>query len=1159
MALELMFRRRACSSIAVEPVDREDIEAVLRMASGPEGEEHAEARAVVGLPDSTLNVQVKRRAAHWTSGDFTSLMTAGFAVPGSPARNLRTPPLVALTDPSTRYLLVTSSQATGQHLPSLHVPEFTAVPTEPQLPVALEEVARNLGLDPAQLAPRIAIMDMCSEELVTRRSKELLMTFGHVPSTRVDACLDLLEQQVWSRLLGEHPGQWRREELEEVICSQEIGGRLRKPPELVGFVPPVSLQTARERLRDLHAVFLLGPPGSGKSLTAIALTDELRLEGAPFELVPDPSWSQVDERMRLPGRHLFVFEDPWGRYQRREGREGWASDLLERLKRAGPDKKFILTSAWGLYPGPVTEKEQEKLARFQVTLTNKDYSSEARAEIARRRLGAAGTWQVGWLDEHIPELVRRTSNPLVLAEFVDQLAGLETREDADFEHLLAEAQHEKISERLASEVREQGQAAALGAFVIWALLTAKGTVTEEAVGHLGRALATALGGQEVQAVRVLRWLRDRRSLRERTTGYSAHPLFQKGLELAWKSDNFADVLERARTGLVEELIQEEDFEWAVTMLEAFRPSVLSLRPARQKALDTWLRSSVLEASAPESFSRSLYRLRAFSRASDAVKKVTDALLNVRRRRGAMGIVRWVAPNWAGTPEQARIAEDAAARQLAGRYVEWVLPFIESPLSDYERLPEFLCHFGWNLAPEYLRALDSVLDNVPAGATGAVHELVMGALLEGASFEDVLMRCVHAYQAHELRWSERVPEADWGEHVMDTMAREHLSEAGSEEFWWLQNGLTAAVSWRRRQPEGWQWVLTHSERASLIRAWARSLSDQRQDVAPDELEALVELAEAHGQDDAVWNQLSLDFVLPAPLVETWLLRLETIPARRLEHFLRTASQSCEPGRFQALFSAALRQASVLRRIELVFAMSPRRRDRSGHEALKPLRRLVREGTPGVVPIEAALQALEANDEEGLLRAVQAFDEEAVALLRAAASSQQHTWAATALLLLARAGAPMREQAQALLHSPDKEARLYAGLALHADPMARESVRALLRDSHYRCRRLAIAMLADSASAEERLEILKMHTDRSGPVRLEVAVTIDRLGWLDGCPALEALARDTWDRSWYTHEEDGPDVAVRSAAEQALARLGLGARVDGTAAERLPVALLTYLDR
>ncbi len=104
-----------------------------------------------------------------------------------------------------------------------------------------------------------------------------------------------------------------------------------------------------------------------------------------------------------------------------------------------------------------------------------------------------------------------------------------------------------------------------------------------------------------------------------------------------------------------------------------------------------------------------------------------------------------------------------------------------------------------------------------------------------------------------------------------------------------------------------------------------------------------------------------------------------------------------------------------------------------------------------------------------------------------------------------------------------------------------------------------MLADTASAEERLEILKMHTDRSGPVRLEVAETIDRLGWLDGRPALEALARDTWDRSWYAHEEDGPDVAVRNAAEQALARLGVAAPMDGAAAERQPVALLPYLDR
>ncbi|HEX5750587.1 MAG TPA: hypothetical protein VFZ09_30445 [Archangium sp.] len=1158
MALELMFHRRVCDGITVEPVDREDIEAVLRRAANPEGEEHAEARAVVGLSDSRLNVQVKRRAAHWTSGDFTSLMTASIAEPDASTSNRRTPPLVALRDPSTRYLLVTSSQATGEHLPSLRVPEFTAAPIEPRLPVAVEEAARKQGLDPARLAPRIAIMDMCSEELVTRRSKDLLMTHGHVPSTRVDACLDLLERQVWSRLQGTHPGQWRREELEQVICSPESGGRPRSSPELVGFVPPVSFRIAQERLQELHAVFLLGPPGSGKSLTATTLTEELRREGVPFELVLDPSWLEVDERIRLPGRHLFAFEDPWGKYQRREGREGWASDLLERLRRAGPDKKFLLTSAWGLYPGPVTEKEREKLARFQVTLSAEDYPLEARAEIARRRLGAAGTWRAEWLEEHIPELVRRTGNPLVLVEFVDQLAGLETREKANFECLLAGAQHEMLSERLAREVRERGLSFALGALVIWALLTTKGTVTEEAAGHFGRALSGAMDGQEVRAVGVLRWLRDRRSLRERTTGYTVHPLLQKGLELAWKSDDFVDAIEHARADLVEKLIQEEDFGWAVTMLEAFQPSVLVLRPTRQKALDTWLRDGVLEAPTPHAFAQSLYLLRAFSRAADAVKKVTDALLNDQRMPDGLSTLRWVAPRWADE-ELAQIAKDAAARQLAGRYVEWMLPFTELPLENHERRPEFLRRFGWNLAPEYLRGLDSVLDNAPAGTTGEFQELVLGALLEGAPFEDVLMRCVRALRAHEHEWNKRVPETDWGEQVMDTMAQEHFSEKASEGDGWLQDGLTTAVSWRRRQPEGWRWILTHPEQASLIRPWAMSLLKRGQDMTPDEFDALIELAETHDQDDDVWNQFPWDSTLPTPLVETWLLRLEALPARRLQHLLRKESHSLEPGRFQASFSAALRQASARRRIELVFAMFPFHQGSSEHAALEPIRRLVREATPGAGPIENALQALGAKDEEGLIRATQAFDTEASALLRAVVLSQRHTWAATALLLLARAGAPMREQAQQLLHSPEKEARLRAGLALHADPMARESVKALLKDPHYRCRRLAIAMLADSSSDEERLELLAMHTDKSGPVRQEVAETIDRLGWLDGIPALEALARDTWDQSWYVHEEDGADMPVRSAARQALARLRLGERVEGTEAERWPVGLLSYLGR
>ena len=88
---------------------------------------------------------------------------------------------------------------------------------------------------------------------------------------------------------------------------------------------------------------------------------------------------------------------------------------------------------------------------------------------------------------------------------------------------------------------------------------------------------------------------------------------------------------------------------------------------------------------------------------------------------------------------------------------------------------------------------------------------------------------------------------------------------------------------------------------------------------------------------------------------------------------------------------------------------------------------------------------------------------------------------------------------------------------------------------------------------------MHTDRSGPVRQEVAETIDRLRWPDGIPALEALARDTWDQSWYMHEDAEAEMPVRDAARRALARLGLGERVEGSEAERWPVDLLSYLGR
>ena len=76
--------------------------------------------------------------------------------------------------------------------------------------------------------------------------------------------------------VGLGSGLWKREDLEEVIKKHE--GYIASSPELGLYVYPNNWDELRQAIRERHAASIIGQSGTGKTLAAQKLYEELRVE-----------------------------------------------------------------------------------------------------------------------------------------------------------------------------------------------------------------------------------------------------------------------------------------------------------------------------------------------------------------------------------------------------------------------------------------------------------------------------------------------------------------------------------------------------------------------------------------------------------------------------------------------------------------------------------------------------------------------------------------------------------------------------------------------------------------------------------------------------------------------------------------------------------------
>jgi hypothetical protein len=146
------------------------------------------------------------------------------------------------------------------------------------------------------------------------------------------------------------------------------------------------------------------------------------------------------------------------------------------------------------------------------------------------------------------------------------------------------------------------------------------------------------------------------------------------------------------------------------------------------------------------------------------------------------------------------------------------------------------------------------------------------------------------------------------------------------------------------------------------------------------------------------------------------------------------------------------------------------------------------------------------------------------------------AANAIAALQLAGVDVDAESDAVLTSSDEDDRVSVLVAHAARPSmkSRDFLRRALRaDAHFACRLHAARALAEGTTDDDRLAVLALKSDPSGPVRAECARLVGEKKWEEGRDALIAMLRDQQNASPDTMTIYAtPEYRVARVAAEAL---------------------------
>lgn len=829
LALDLLIGSKQAREMLLEPASQEDLEAEL---------EEFEPGIVTGdasFASYRLVVQAKLRTGDaWTVANIQELLRHG---------KRRTSARDRLKDLSVRYLLVTSAALNGG-TKNLQVAQPGVWPKPAKMPTAIKKIL------PPDSSGRVAIIGSKDQGRLKTDIRDLLRDNFRVPNVRWEACWRQLRDNARARIGGAGSGVWRREDLEAVIKKYE--GYIASSPELASYVFPNNWKELYQAVRERHAALIIGQSGTGKTLAAQKLYDELRKEIpglARVAITRGPAELNAD---RTPPPVFYDIEDPWGRFDFEPNSRPWNDQLSQNFFRANHDRILVATTRLdvGQRSGALNTVEQ-----WMVSLESENYGDTERTQLYRSRINVLPREVQVTATRAELTVLKELSTPLEIQKFFDALPTLDREGLRNPKHFVNDAigrAHQNSIEQTVVDQVEQREGGVRAAAVIWALLKATNKLSLPMLRQIEEALADHEPQMVAEASSLVGFFVASRNLRQTEdliTYY--HPRVESGIERALVRSQL--VVKRMLRLLVDVLTSPDGpgDEWgagaAARLIAAVRNSgkveVTPRTPATAK-VDAWLAAHLEEPS--EDFEARLKL--AAAAGSSALPHAELARYLLHDAEPNWGVSHWGRP---GKPDAwyETLRNSPALRPLIQRFVQEILPTTHK----YYRVA--FTRDLKRLAPDLSNAfLEAANRTVGWGCISSDDAIAEGALDDLDGFEEIVDAAVEVQTTSE---EERAKQEELHLALVNGEYSEHYAEhlADNDDGYTASEYLEAYVV-RVRATVGWKRIVEHRQIGRLREYWLRSIQKGEDSalLSEDELAGAFASAFETTEEDELWYVL-----------------------------------------------------------------------------------------------------------------------------------------------------------------------------------------------------------------------------------------------------------------------------------------------------------------
>lgn len=459
-ALDLLVVKRTAKVLQLEPASQEDLEAEL---ASPRVASRAE------MAGTRLVVQAKlRRSGQWTPASLKKMVEHG---------TKRESALKRLTDETVTYVLVTSADVSGP-LTSMLVDDFLEVPQDGELP---SKVFPTTHVKKA--AGRFAILGQFSEARVVERINALLFSPLCVPSEKHDACRAELRRLA---MAGMRKGlAWARSDVEAVIKAYD--GSIPSERD-VQFVEPTNWDDIVAHMDKRHAIVITGPSGTGKTTVAKALHAHYKRIVPGLNYVEPSSPAEIRDRSGIPT--LFYVEDPWGKYEIKDGTVAWSSGLEDKLPKVTAQQMIVVTSRADILAATVGS-EGAFLTKWEVRLDASKYGETELGRMYEARVRDLGSVVLKSAAVRAKgQVLRQLQTPFEIDRFVSLLRVGASPSDENESMFVSRVLNETQTNAIEVEVQRlvMGSHLERAAVVVWGLMAARAGLTRQDLPTIRRAI-----------------------------------------------------------------------------------------------------------------------------------------------------------------------------------------------------------------------------------------------------------------------------------------------------------------------------------------------------------------------------------------------------------------------------------------------------------------------------------------------------------------------------------------------------------------------------------------------------------------------------------------------------------------------------------------------